>query len=307
MSGDVAGAAMGQQGAAEQSSGQQSSGQQSSGQQGTVEPAGGQEGAGPRPQDAAEQAFGQQGAGPQGAAEQAFGQQSAGPQGAAEQAAAGQQSAGPQGAAEQAAAGQQGAGPQGAGPQGPAEQGAMDSTIRQGIEELSRAGWQVPWPESPISGTGPQERAELEVAFATAMRRTGSLMQLMGQAAADRIGINSTDLNCLNILSFSGHMTAGELAKATGLTTASITGVIDRLEEAGFVRRERDPHDRRRVVVRLSLDKAVKEVASVFVPMLRDWREMAARYSDDELRLIVDFYGRVEQVFRKHLIRLRDE
>ena len=276
MSGDVAGAAMGQQGAAEQSSGQQSSGQQSSGQQGTVEPAGGQEGAGPRPQDAAEQASGQQGAGPQGAAEQA-------------------------------AAGQQGAGPQGAGPQGPAEQGAMDSTIRQGIEELSRAGWQVPWPESPTSGTGPQERAELEVAFATAMRRTGSLMQLMGQAAADRIGINSTDLNCLNILSFSGHMTAGELAKATGLTTASITGVIDRLEEAGFVRRERDPHDRRRVVVRLSLDKAVSDVASVFAPMLRDWREMATRYSDDELRLIVDFYGRVEQVFRKHLLRLRDE
>jgi DNA-binding MarR family transcriptional regulator len=233
MSGDLAGAAMGQQSTAEQSPGQKSSGQQ-----GTVEAATGQEGAGP---------------------------------------------------------------------QGAAEEGATDSTTRQGAEQLSRAGWELPWAESPTSGTGPQERAELEVAFATAMRRTGSLMQLMGQAAADRIGINNTDLNCLNILSFSGHMTAGELAKATGLTTASITGVIDRLEEAGFVRRERDPHDRRRVVVRLSLDKAVSEVASVFVPMLRDWREMAARYSDDELRLIVDFYGRVEQVFRKHLIRLRDE
>ncbi len=144
------------------------------------------------------------------------------------------------------------------------------------------------------------------MAFAAAIRRTGSLMQLMGQAAAERIGINSTDLNCLNILSFSGQMTAGELARATGLTTASITGVIDRLEEAGFVSRERDPHDRRRVVVRLALDKAVREVASVFVPMLRDWREMAARYSDDELRLIVDFYGHMEQVFRKHLVRLRD-
>ncbi len=59
-------------------------------------------------------------------------------------------------------------------------------------------------------------------------------MQLMGQAAADRIGINATDLNCLNLLSFSGQMTAGQLAKATGLTTASITGVIDRLEEAGL-------------------------------------------------------------------------
>ena len=42
-------------------------------------------------------------------------------------------------------------------------------------------------------------------------------------------------------------------------------------------------------------------MATVFAPMLRDWREMAARYSDDELRLIVDFYGRMEQVFREHL------
>ena len=221
-------------------------------------------------------------------------------------AAMGQQSTAEQSSGQQAS-GQHASGPQGAAAEGAAEESAADSATGQGIEELSRAGWELPWPESPASGTGRQERAELEVAFATAMRRTGSLMQLVGQAAADRIGINNTDLNCLNILSFSGHMTAGELAKATGLTTASITGVIDRLEEAGFVRRERDPHDRRRVVVRLSLDKAVSDVASVFAPMLRDWREMARRYSDDELRLIVDFYGRVEQVFRKHLVRLRDE
>jgi DNA-binding MarR family transcriptional regulator len=218
-----------------------------------------------------------------------------------------EQSSGQPAPAEQApaeqASGQQGSAEPAAGPEGPAQPAAG----WKGVEELSRAGWELPWPESPTTAAGPRERAELELAFATAMRRTGSLMQLMGQAAADRIGINNTDLNCLNILSFSGHMTAGELAKATGLTTASITGVVDRLEEAGFVRRERDPNDRRRVVVRLSLDKAVSDVASVFAPMLRDWREMAARYSDDELRLIVDFYGRVEQVFRKHLIRLRDE
>jgi DNA-binding MarR family transcriptional regulator len=226
----------------------------------------------------------------------AIGQQSTAQQSSGQQAAG--REAGPPGAEQQGAVDEQ---------QGAVEESAAGSTTQLGAEGLSRAGWELPWPESPTSGAGPRERAELELAFATAMRRTGSLMQLMGQAAADRIGINNTDLNCLNILSFSGHMTAGELAKATGLTTASITGVVDRLEEAGFVRRERDSRDRRRVVVRLSLDKAVKDVASVFAPMLRDWREMAARYSDDELRLIVDFYGRVEQVFRKHLIRLRDE
>jgi DNA-binding MarR family transcriptional regulator len=204
------------------------------------------------------------------------------------------------------APGQEGAGQQDVVEPVSGQEGAVEGTTQRTPEELGRAGWEVPWAESPASGTGPRERAELEVAFATAIRRAGSLMQLMGQAAADRIGINSTDLNCLNILSFSGHMTAGELARATGLTTASITGVVDRLEEAGFVRRERDPDDRRRVVVRISLDKAVSDVASVFVPMLRDWREMAAQYSDDELRLIVEFYGRMEQIYRNHIIRLRE-
>ena len=235
-------------------------------------------------------------------AEPNSGQQGAGQQATADPASGHEGGAEPASGVAEQAAGREGAvgGTAGSGM-------AVGGTVPESPEELSRAGWELPWAESPFSGARPQERAELEVAFATAMRRTGSLMQLMGQAAADRIGINNTDLNCLNILSFSGHMTAGELARATGLTTASITGVIDRLEEAGFVRRERDPQDRRRVVVRLSLDKAVKEVASVFVPMLRDWREMAARYSDDELRLIVDFYARMEQVFRTHVARLRTE
>jgi DNA-binding MarR family transcriptional regulator len=164
--------------------------------------------------------------------------------------------------------------------------------------------WNVPWAVPWTAGE--PERAELAAAFGAAIRKTGSLMQLMSQAAADRIGINATDLNCLNILSFSGQMTAGELARATGLSTASITGVVDRLEEAGYVRRERDPRDRRRVVIRLVLEAALRDVASVFLPMMRDWQEMAARYSDDELRLIMGFYDRMEEVLRGHLIRLRE-
>jgi DNA-binding transcriptional ArsR family regulator len=166
--------------------------------------------------------------------------------------------------------------------------------------------WQVPWPAGlDVAAWGP-ERAELAMAFVGALRKTGSLMQLMMQAAADRVGLNATDLNCLNILSFSGHLTAGELAKATGLTTASITGVIDRLEEAGFVERERDAADRRRVVIHLNLQKAFGTVAPVFAPMLADWQRVAATYNDEELRLIVAFYGQMEQVIRAHLARLRE-
>jgi DNA-binding MarR family transcriptional regulator len=176
--------------------------------------------------------------------------------------------------------------------------------------------WQVPWAEetsweepwaAPQGTPGwSDERRLLALAFALAVRQTGSLMNLMGQAAADRVGINATDLNCLNILSFSGSLTAGELARATGLTTASITGVVDRLEAAGFVRRERDPADRRRVVVTIVIEKAVREVASIFAPMIADWQQLAQRYSDDELRLIVEFYDQMQQVIRQHLARLRE-
>ena len=167
--------------------------------------------------------------------------------------------------------------------------------------------WQVPWPSGIGSSTWSPERARLAMAFAAAIRKTGSLMQLMSQAAADRIGINATDLNCLNILSFSGQLTAGELAKATGLTTASITGVIDRLEQAGFVRRERDAADRRRVVVHLETRRALGAVGPVFGPMMGAWQRMAGQYSDDELRLIVGFYDQMEEVIREHLARLREQ
>src|SRR5215475_8321058 len=97
--------------------------------------------------------------------------------------------------------------------------------------------WEAPWAGPEGAPGWSDERRQLAMAFAAGMRKTGSLMQLMGSAAAEKIGINATDLNCLNILSFSGSLTAGELARATGLTTASITGVVDRLESAGFVRR----------------------------------------------------------------------
>src|ERR1700745_294307 len=105
--------------------------------------------------------------------------------------------------------------------------------------------------QGAVATGGSAERQGLEGEFLLAMRRNGSIMQLLGQMSAERIGINVTDLNCLNIVALTGPMTAGELARATGLTTASITGVLDRLEDGGFVRRERDPEDPRPVHVTL--------------------------------------------------------
>lgn len=168
------------------------------------------------------------------------------------------------------------------------------------------ARWQPPWPADLLSGSLSQERARLVLEFAAGIRRTGSLTHLLTQAAADKIGINVTDLNCMNILSFSGQMTAGELAKATGLSTASITGVIDRLEQAGFVRRERGVQDRRRVLIQLQVERLLPIIAPVFGPMMGAWQRLADRYTDDELTLIVQFYDQIEQIIRDHLARLRE-
>ena len=161
------------------------------------------------------------------------------------------------------------------------------------------------WGEAAAGGGA--ERQRLEGEFLLAMRRNGSIMQLLGQMSAERIGINVTDLNCLNIVALTGPMTAGELARATGLTTASITGVLDRLEDGGFVRRERDPKDRRRVIVTLNPGPGLREIEPTFGPLVRAWRDAAAGYSDEELRLLLDFQRRFEGIVRDQLARLRGD
>src|SRR5215217_2877554 len=81
--------------------------------------------------------------------------------------------------------------------------------------------------------------------------RLSTATVLFHAAIADRLGIGATDVKCYSILRQTGPITAGELAERTSLTTGAITGVVDRLERAELVRRERDPHDRRRIVLEL--------------------------------------------------------
>lgn len=148
-------------------------------------------------------------------------------------------------------------------------------------------------------------RRHLESEFMLALRRGNTVMQLLGAASAELIGINATDLNCLNILALTGRMAAGELARATGLSTASITGMLDRLEEAGFVQRERDPHDRRRVVVVLDAERGLRDIVPVFAPVMQSWQAIAEQYTDEQLTLILGFQNQLEQMMRDRLMDLR--
>ncbi|GJM74993.1 hypothetical protein HMSSN036_72090 [Paenibacillus macerans] len=86
------------------------------------------------------------------------------------------------------------------------------------------------------------------------MRENGTRAVMLHQTISEKIGLNATDHKCLDYLLKAGPVTAGRLAELTGLTTGAVTSVIDRLEQAGFATRDKDPNDRRKVLV-----KAVSE------------------------------------------------
>src|ERR1700733_6574103 len=121
-----------------------------------------------------------------------------------------------------------------------------------------------------------------------AMRRASGSGAIFSQAVADYAGISSSDRECLDFLILEGRAPAGRLAEVTGLTTGAITGVIDRLEKAGFVRRERDEHDRRKVFIIL-VPQNIARVGVLYEHMQRAMLKNWDSYTDDELRLLLRF------------------
>src|SRR2546428_6403111 len=96
----------------------------------------------------------------------------------------------------------------------------------------------------PAAVKPPPTRAELLAAMNEAARRKTTATVLFHAAVAERLGLSATDHKYADLIARQGPMTAGELADRAGLTTGAITGVLDRLEQAGWGPRERDPHDR---------------------------------------------------------------
>jgi DNA-binding MarR family transcriptional regulator len=148
------------------------------------------------------------------------------------------------------------------------------------------------------------EKHELTQRLSLALREATALGQVFGETVAGRVGLGGIDLEYLDIIALRGRMTAGELAGATGLTSGAITGVIDRLENAGFVRRERDEKDRRRVhvvVVPARMATAARHYESMGAAVAK----LTAEYSVEEISLILDYITRSTAVFRDELDKLK--
>jgi DNA-binding MarR family transcriptional regulator len=135
-------------------------------------------------------------------------------------------------------------------------------------------------------------------------RISGNLDSAFDNLAAERLGVNRTDLHCLNIIENAGGLTAGELAAEAGLTTGAVTGVIDRLERAGFARRVPDPDDRRRVKLEVT-PKFYARADRIWGPLKADWDSRLDRYTTADLERVIEFLRATSELTREHLERVR--
>ncbi|MBF6298059.1 MarR family transcriptional regulator [Nocardia amamiensis] len=122
----------------------------------------------------------------------------------------------------------------------------------------------------------------------TQLRLLQQSFDLFDEAVAARLGVNRTDLRCLDVVLGRGPLPAGELSAALKLSPAATTTVIDRLERAGFVARGQDPANRRRVLV-TATDAASEVAQRIFEPVGRAGAQALGRYDTGQLALILDF------------------
>lgn len=122
-------------------------------------------------------------------------------------------------------------------------------------------------------------------------------------AVGSVLGLNPADLRCLDWLT-EGPMSAGQLAEATGLSTAATTTLLDRLEIKGYVRRERSATDRRRVIARLT-DEGTSKLGALYGPLAAEGGRLLARFSDAELAMVKQFLVEGAEVVRVAELRLR--
>jgi DNA-binding MarR family transcriptional regulator len=126
------------------------------------------------------------------------------------------------------------------------------------------------------------------------------------QNVADVLGLHITDHKCLDLIRQYGAMPAGRLAELTGLTTGAVTGIIDRLEKAGYVRRANDPKDRRRTIIEPVRNKKwEREIEAIFIPFHERMHKLLSSYSDSELSFLLDVLTKSIELTHEESKKLR--
>lgn len=142
-----------------------------------------------------------------------------------------------------------------------------------------------------------EKRAQQFESMTREIRRFIANAVLFNQQVADKVGLNSTDYQVLNLLELRGQATPGELAVLTRLTTGGITLALDRLESAGCVRRERNPKDRRSYVIR-PVSAKLRSVSKFYRAINEGMARLLESYSEKQVDAILEFFQRVNSAPR---------
>jgi DNA-binding MarR family transcriptional regulator len=138
------------------------------------------------------------------------------------------------------------------------------------------------------------------------VRRHSIATVLFHHAVAERVGLGPWDHKCLDLLRERGTMTGSDLAAITDLTSGAITGVVARLERAGYVRREPDPHDRRQQIL-YPVPERMRDIHRVFDPIRKDVTALLESFDTHQLTAIAEFLARSTDVAYRHVALLRAE
>ena len=151
-----------------------------------------------------------------------------------------------------------------------------------------------------------ESKNELMGQLIYAARANEAAIDRFDALAAETLDINRTDARCLDILdNEGGSITAGRLAELSGLTTAAITAVIDRLEAKGYVQRVRDESDRRRVLVEAT-PLLRSRSAAIWGPLAEEGGRELARRTTAEMRAVIDYFRLSREVNERHAERVRE-
>jgi len=140
-------------------------------------------------------------------------------------------------------------------------------------------------------------RRRLTASIKQSLRALSIQLSLLNHQVGAHLGLNDVDLDCLDLIARHGPLSPSALAQRAGLHPATVTGVLDRLERGGWVARERDPSDRRAVVVRAVRNRN-PELMRLYAGMSSSMNEICAGYADAELEVLADFLRRTADAGR---------
>ena len=157
-------------------------------------------------------------------------------------------------------------------------------------------------PEGPKSKAGDEvgaarERRRLASAIGQSLRELAIQLSLLNHQIGASLDLRDVDIDCLDLIDREGPLSPSKLARLAGLHPATITGILDRLERGEWIARERDPADRRAVLVRVRRER-LPDLLRLYAGMNRSMNQIYAGYNETELKAIADFLQRTAKAGR---------